>query len=84
VRFETTSWSLILQAVGGSSEDAQQARARLCEAYWPPVYAFIRRKGRSPEDAEDLTQSYFARLLEKDYLSDFRPEVASARSCWLR
>jgi RNA polymerase sigma-70 factor (ECF subfamily) len=80
VRFETTNWSLILQAVAGESSAARAALASLCESYWPPVYAFIRRRGMSPADAEDLTQSYFARFFEKDYLRDFRPEVGRFRT----
>ncbi|HEY5906437.1 MAG TPA: sigma-70 family RNA polymerase sigma factor [Vicinamibacteria bacterium] len=80
LHFETTSWSLILQASTGSSTDARQAWARLFETYWPPVYAFIRWKGRSGPDAEDLTQAYFTRFFEKDYLSDFRPEAGRFRT----
>jgi len=80
VRFETTNWSLIVRATGGSTSEARAALAGLCETYWPPVYAFIRRRGLSPADAEDLTQSYFARFFEKDYLSDFRPEAGRFRT----
>jgi RNA polymerase sigma-70 factor (ECF subfamily) len=80
LRFETTSWSLILQATGGSSSAAREAWALLFETYWPPVYAFIRWKGRCGEDAEDLTQAYFTRFFEKDYLADFRPEAGRFRT----
>ena len=80
MRFETTNWSLIVRATGESSSAARTALAGLCETYWPPVYAFIRRRGLSPADAEDLTQSYFARFFEKDYLRDFRPEAGRFRT----
>jgi RNA polymerase sigma-70 factor (ECF subfamily) len=80
VRFDTTNWSVILQATAGESVVAREALATLCETYWPPVYAFIRRKGLSATDAEDLTQAYFARFLEKGYLHDFRPEVGRFRT----
>jgi RNA polymerase sigma-70 factor (ECF subfamily) len=80
VRFDTTNWSVILQATAGESAVAQEALATLCETYWPPVYAFIRRKGLSATDAEDLTQAYFARFLEKGYLHDFRPERGRFRT----
>lgn len=80
MRFETTSWSLILQATDGPSGLARAAFERLFEAYWPPVYAFVRRKGRSPEEAEDLTQSYFAQFFEKQYLADFRPAAGRFRT----
>lgn len=80
LRFQTTSWSVLQRAAAGSSTDAREALSRLCETYWPPVYAFIRRRGHSPTDAEDLTQSYFARFFEKRYLLDFRPEVGRFRT----
>jgi RNA polymerase sigma-70 factor (ECF subfamily) len=69
-RFETTQWSLVLAAGQGGSPTAEQALARLCALYWYPVFAFVRRKGRSPEDAQDLTQGFFARLIEKGDLGD--------------
>ena len=78
--FQTTNWSLIVRATGGSTTEARAALAGLCETYWPPVYAFIRRRGLAPADAEDLTQSYFARFFEKDYLRDFRPEAGRFRT----
>jgi len=80
VQFDTTNWSLIVRAKDGSSPAARAALASLCESYWPPVYAFIRRRGLQPADAEDLTQSYFARFFEKGYLHDFRPEVGRFRT----
>ena len=80
MRFQTTNWSLILQATAGSSSAGREALSRLFESYWPPVYAFVRRKGRSAPDAEDLTQAYFARFFEKDYLADFRPEAGRFRT----
>jgi RNA polymerase sigma factor (sigma-70 family) len=80
VRFETTNWSVIVEATTGDSSAAKEALAALCESYWPPIYSFIRGKGHSPSDAEDLTQAYFARFLEKRYLDDFRPEVGRFRT----
>jgi RNA polymerase sigma-70 factor (ECF subfamily) len=80
VRFETTNWSLIVRARDGATTEARAALAGLCESYWPPVYAFIRGRGLSPSDAEDLTQAYFARFFEKDYLGDFRPEAGRFRT----
>ena len=67
-RFATTRWSLVQAANRSSSLDARAALAVLCEAYWYPLYAFIRRGGQGPEDARDLTQAFFATLLEKRYL----------------
>jgi RNA polymerase sigma-70 factor (ECF subfamily) len=71
---------VLRRAAGGPSTEAREALARLSEAYWPPVYAFIRRRGLSPADAEDLTQSYFARFFEKGYVQDYRPEVGRFRT----
>ena len=59
-RFETTHWSLVLAARTGHSPESRNALARLCEAYWYPIYAFVRRQGHDAEAARDLTQGYFA------------------------
>lgn len=68
-RFATTQWSLVL-AAGERGEGAEAALARLCSLYWYPVFAFVRRQGASPEEAEDLTQGFFARIIEKGDLGD--------------
>ena len=67
--FATTHWSVVQAARDGEGEQGAHALETLCQAYWYPLYAFVRRSGRSPHDAEDLTQGFFARLLEKDYLA---------------
>jgi RNA polymerase sigma-70 factor (ECF subfamily) len=66
--FTTTHWSVVLAANDGESTQAHTALAQLCRTYWYPLYAFVRRKGHSPHDAQDLTQAFFARLLEKRYI----------------
>src|SRR5438067_1817028 len=66
-RFATTRWSLVLAAGEQTNAAAAQALSRLCETYWYPVYALIRRQGCSPEDGADLTQEFFTRVLEKNY-----------------
>ncbi len=63
-RFEPTHWSLVLSAARGG----RQALEELCSAYWQPLYSYVRRMGYAPADAQDLTQSFFARLLEKHVL----------------
>lgn len=68
-QFTTTHWSVVLAAGHASSPDAHAALEQLCRAYWYPLYAYVRRRGYGPEDAEDLTQSFFARLLAKDNLA---------------
>ena len=67
-RFTTTHWSVVIAAGGIESVSAETALATLCQTYWYPLYAYVRRRGYSLEDAQDLTQSYFASLLEKKYL----------------
>jgi RNA polymerase sigma-70 factor (ECF subfamily) len=79
-RFATTHWSQVLAAGRGGSPGSRQALEALCEAYWYPLYAFVRRSGHPPEDARDLTQAFFARLLEKDYLQAADPERGRFRS----
>jgi RNA polymerase sigma-70 factor (ECF subfamily) len=68
--FTTTHWSVVLSARKRKSPESQQALAALCETYWFPLYAYVRRLGYSSHDAQDLTQEFFARLLEKDFLKD--------------
>jgi RNA polymerase sigma-70 factor (ECF subfamily) len=67
-KFATTHWSLVVAAGDRRRADADNALATLCEQYWYPVYAFVRRRGYPAADAQDLTQAFFAALLEKDYL----------------
>jgi RNA polymerase sigma-70 factor (ECF subfamily) len=68
-QFDQTHWSLVLSAAGRRNpSQAAKSLEQLCSLYWPPLYAFIRRQGESPQDAEDLTQEFFLRLLDKDYL----------------
>ncbi len=69
-QFAPTRWSVVLAAGRSDSTRAQAALEKLCRTYWPPIYAFVRRQGHSPHDAQDLTQAFFARLLEKNYLAD--------------
>jgi DNA-directed RNA polymerase specialized sigma24 family protein len=66
-RFATTQWSLVL-AAGGRGSDRDDALARLCSLYWYPVFAFVRRQGHSADAAQDLTQGFFTRLIEKEDL----------------
>ena len=79
-RFPTTQWHLVLVAREGYSPESRAALASLCRTYWYPLYAFIRRQGYSPDDAKDLTQGFFARLLEKHYLRDYERERGRFRS----
>jgi RNA polymerase sigma-70 factor (ECF subfamily) len=78
--FVTTHWSMVVRAGRVSSPGADAALTELCRTYWYPLYAFARRQGRSPTDAEDLTQSFFARLLEKNYLADAQREKGRFRT----
>src|SRR5215472_17596316 len=67
-RFATTHWSLVLAAGRHASPASREALATLCQTYWYPLYAHVRRRGHRAEEAQDLIQAFFARLLEKDYL----------------
>ena len=78
--FKTTHWTVVLDARRDDSTQAQAALAKLCQVYWPPLYAYVRRSGHAPEDAKDLTQEFFARLLEKDYLKAVHQEKGKFRS----
>jgi RNA polymerase sigma-70 factor (ECF subfamily) len=68
--FATTRWSVVVSAQQEDSVTSARALEGLCQTYWYPLYAFVRRQGCAPEEAADLTQGFFARLLEKDWLAD--------------
>lgn len=70
--FPTTAWTIVSRARSGAETEAREALAFLCAAYWLPLYSFARRLGNPSDDALDLTQGYFALLIEKDYLADVR------------
>ena len=78
--FTTTHWSLILNAQDTSSPLAAAALEKLCRAYWYPLYVYVRRQGEDEESAKDLTQGFFARLLEKRYLAQAQREKGKFRS----
>ena len=69
MQFTTTHWSVVLAAGQRELPQAAEALERLCRTYWYPLYVYVRRQGKSPEDAQDLTQDFFCRLLEKNYLA---------------
>ena len=77
--FTTTHWSVVLEAQG-ESPAAQEALEKLCRTYWRPIFAFLRRQGLRPEEAEDITQGFFAELLERRSLEAVRKEKGRLRS----
>ena len=79
VAFTTTHWSVVLEAQG-ESPAAQEALEKLCRTYWRPIFAFLRRQGIPPEEAEDITQGFFAELLERGSLDAVRKEKGRLRS----
>ena len=88
--FATTHWSVVTAAGRSDTTHARDALASLCQSYWYPLYAFVRRRGHSPPDAQDLTQAFFARLLERQWLQRadrdkgrFRSFLLSALTCFL-
>jgi RNA polymerase sigma-70 factor (ECF subfamily) len=78
--FHTTHWTEILVAGGDNSPGADEALARLCQTYWLPIYAFIRKRGHTPDQAQDLTQEFFAGFLEKRRVSQAVRERGRFRS----
>src|SRR5262249_36326852 len=79
----TTHWSVVLAAGQRESPEAAGAMEKLCRSYWFPLYAYVRRCGYDVPDAQDLTQSFFARLLERNFLADLKPAGAKIRSVLL-
>ena len=82
--FDTTQWSVVAEAARSGDTDAREALALLCERYWEPLYVFARRIGHGPGDAEDLTQGFFAHLIEKRALRSARRERGRFRSFLLK
>ncbi len=79
-QFATTHWSLVLEAGNGANEGSHRALEKLCRAYWPPLYAYVRRRVTDIHQAQDLTQAFFERLLDKRYLADAAPDRGRFRS----
>jgi RNA polymerase sigma-70 factor (ECF subfamily) len=77
--FVTTRWTVILQAGRRHTPQSDEALQELCRTYWYPLYAYVRRQGHSREDAEDLTQAFFARLLEKNWLEQLASDKGRFR-----
>jgi RNA polymerase sigma factor (sigma-70 family) len=78
--FHTTRWSVVVAAQQQGSPDAVAALETLCRTYWYPLYAYVRRSGHAPADAQDLTQEFFSRLLEKEWLNAAAPERGRFRN----
>lgn len=79
--FQTTHWTLVLQAgQGESSVSREKALSQFCESYWPPLYAFLRRRRYAPADAQDLVQAFFVHLLEKNILEHADREKGRLRT----
>ncbi len=78
--FHTTRWSLVLQAKADTPDESAASLETLCRQYWPPLYAYVRGRGHSPHDAQDLTQEFFSRLLAKNWLSAADPARGRFRS----
>ena len=78
--FATTHWSVVLATADQDSPQAAAALEQLCRTYWYPLYAYVRHRGHSPEDSQDLTQEFFYRLLQKNYLAHVDPRKGKFRS----
>lgn len=78
--FVTTQWTAVLSAARSDTPRAQAALENLCRTYWHPLYAYVRRRGYSPEDAQDLTQAFFSRLLERNVVAKADPDKGRFRS----
>lgn len=79
-RFASTHWSLVLSAGREGGVESNAALDRLCRAYWPPLYAYVRRRVADVHEAHDLTQAFFERLLEKRYIAEADPERGRFRA----
>src|SRR5262249_32746062 len=78
--FRTTHWTVVLAAGDSVSPESATALERLCQTYWYPLYAFVRRHGHGPHESQDLVQEFFLRFLESDALKSVHPEKGKFRS----
>jgi len=78
--FATTHWSMVLAAGHSSSPRHEPALSELCQTYWFPLYAYLRRRGYDAHEAADYTQAFFAQMLDKDYLKKVKPKPGKFRS----
>jgi hypothetical protein len=78
--FDQTQWTLVRNASGDDGSKSADALAELCRRYWYPLYAWLRRSGRNREDAQDLTQSFFEKLLEKNWMADVDRDKGKLRT----
>ena len=78
--FQTTHWSIVLAAGRGSSPNSSEALATLCQTYWYPLYAYVRRRVSDAHEAQDLTQGFFTQLLEKNYVAAAESERGKFRA----
>src|SRR5438132_4461661 len=79
-QFQTTRWGLVVAASGEHSEAAKEALQQLCAIYWYPIYAFVRRQGQTVENAQDLTQEFFLKVLQENYFQVADPQRGRLRS----
>src|SRR5581483_9155412 len=82
--FVTTRWSVVLRAGRNDTTLARAAMERLCQTYWYPLYAYVRKRGRSAEDAQDLTQEFFGQLIERQAVAGADPQRGRFRSYLLK
>ena len=82
--FPDTNWEMVKTASEGDPPQKRKALEEICSVYWRPFYSYARSKGNSPEDAEDLTQGFFAMVLERDVLAQSNPKKGKLRSYLLR
>lgn len=79
-QFASTHWSIVVAAGDADGEDARDALSKLCEVYWFPLYAYVRRRVADVSEAQDLTQAFFAELLEKNYVGSAKPDRGRFRA----
>ncbi len=79
-QFVTTRWSVVMNAANQGSPGSEAALAHLCHSYWYPLYAYVRRQGHPPEEAQDLTQEFFSRLIQNNFIGSVAREKGRFRS----